>query len=223
MGGPHPSNKPDEVLSNKYVDFIYRTEGEIGFCELLQRLRNGRNNFSSISNLGYKEDRKRIFNPFKVTENLDDLPFPSYDLIKVESYPKTYMTKKGPYAPIITSRGCPYPCTYCSAGKVSGKKLRMRSPENIIEEIKLLKNRHHIKEFQIWDDNFTLNKKRVYEFCRLLVKENIDLSWWCPNGLRIETLDEDLIRTMKETGLYAIALGIESGSEKIQKDMKKKS
>jgi len=102
-----------------------------------------------------------------------------------------------------------------------GKKWRPRTTENVIKEIKYLKENYGIKEFHIWDDNFTLDKKTVLKFCDLLIKEKINLDWWCPNGLRLETLDEELLKKMKETGFYAMALGIESGSEKIQKDMKK--
>lgn len=220
VGGPHATNEPGEVLSNPCVDFIFRSEAEVAFCEFIKEIENGKN-FHKVPNLGYKENGKQFFNPIKAIENLDDLPMPDYELMHFERYPKTYIMKYYPSGCVITSRGCPFPCTYCSARQMSGDKFRARSSGNIIEEIRYLKERYHIKEFQIWDDNFTLNKKRVHDFCELLEKENINLKWWCPNGLRLETLDAELIRKMKQTGLYSIAIGIESGSEKIQRDMKK--
>lgn len=220
IGGPHVSNFPESVLCDKNVDFIMRGEAEIGFYELIKEL-IGKKEFSKVHNLGYKENNKLKFNKVKFFDNLDELPMPDYELIKFNEYPKMYFMKKFPSAPIITSRGCPFSCTFCSAGKMSGKKFRSRSPKLIIEEIKYLKEKYDIKEFQIWDDNFTMNKERAMEFCDLLIKENIHLDWWCPNGLRIETLDEELLKKMKQTGCYAMAVGIESGSEKIQKDMKK--
>ncbi len=220
IGGPHPSSVPEQVLNHHNVDFIFRSEAEIGFSEFISELLNGKN-FDKVHNIGYKENGEIKLNKIRFPENLDEMPMLDYELLKFDQYPKTYMSKKHPYAPIITSRGCPFACTYCSAGRLSGKKLRARSPEKIIEEIKYLQERYKIKEFQIWDDNFTLNKTRAHEFCDILLKENIGLPWWCPNGLRLETLDEELIRKMKKSGLYAIALGIESGSEKIQKDMRK--
>jgi radical SAM superfamily enzyme YgiQ (UPF0313 family) len=220
IGGPHVSCAPENVLSNKYVDFIFRNEAEIGFYEFIKKLIT-KDDISKVPNLGYKENGCMKFSEIEYPKDLDNLPFPDYELMKLVEYPKTYMTKNSPYAPIITSRGCPFSCTYCAAPKMSGKNFRFRTPENVIAEIKFYKERYNIKEFQIWDDNFTLNKKRAHHFCDLLIKEDIRLPWWCPNGLRVETLDEELIKKMKIAGLYAIAIGIESGSEKIQKDMKK--
>ncbi|ODS30295.1 MAG: Radical SAM domain protein [Candidatus Scalindua rubra] len=220
IGGPHTSNMPEQVLSDENVDFIFRNEAEIGFFEFVNELMNN-NNFKNVTNLGYKADGEIKLNPVKVIDNLDDIPFPDYELMGFERYPKTYKMKYYPSASIITSRGCPFPCTFCSAGKVSGKKYRSRSPANIIKEINLLKQKNKIKEFLIWDDNFSLNKSRVHEFCDLLIKEEINLPWWCSNGLRTETLDEELIIKMRNSGLYAIILGIETGTDKIQKDMKK--
>ena len=220
IGGPHASNSPEQVLCNKNVDFIFRGEAELGFYELIKEL-DSKKNFSKVHNMGYKDGGKMKFNLIKYIDDLDEIPYPDYELMKFDEYPKMYFMKKFPSAPILTSRGCPFSCTFCSAGKLSGKKFRSRIPERIIEEIKFLKERYKIKEFEIWDDNFTMDKERALKFCDLLIKENINLEWWCPNGLRIETLDEELLKKMKQSGCYAIAVGIESGSEKIQKDMKK--
>lgn len=220
IGGAHVSNAPGEILKNENVDFIFRGESEISFYEFVKEIYD-KNNFSKIPNLGYKKDGKIILNEIKLPEDLDVLPFPDYDLMKFSEYPKMYFMKNYPSGPILTSRGCPFSCTFCSAKKLSGKKFRYRNPENIINEIKYLKERYNIKEFEIWDDNFTLNRERAIAFCDLLIKENMNLEWWCPNGLRIETLNEELLKKMKESGCYAMAVGIESGSERIQKDMKK--
>ena len=220
IGGPHATFAPEEVLSSESVDFIFRGEAEKAFYEFIMELR-GKRNFIKIPNLGLKIHGKIYLNPLKTIDNIDELPFLDYELLNFKQYPKTYKMKHYPSAAIITSRGCPFPCTFCSGNIMSGKIFRPRKPENLIKEIKELKENYNIKEFEIWDDNFTLDKKRANEFCDLLIKEKINLPWWCPNGLRVETLDEELIRKMKRSGLYSIALGIESGSEKIQKDMKK--
>lgn len=220
FGGPHVSNFP-QALNSKEIDFIFISEAEQAFPVFISELKNKKPDFSKIPCLGWKKNNKIIFNKIKVIENLDNLPYPDFDLMDFMAYPKLYLSKKHPSAPILTSRGCPFNCTFCSAGRISGKKFRARTPENIIEEIKILKKKYHIKEFQIWDDNFTLDKERAKKFCDLLVKANLNLVWWCPNGVRLETLDKELILKMKKSGCYAIAFGIESGSEKIQKDMKK--
>ncbi|MDD5133653.1 MAG: radical SAM protein [Candidatus Nanoarchaeia archaeon] len=217
IGGPHVSNVPEQVLCNENVDYVFVGEAELGFCKFLQ----SRKDLSKIPGLGYKKNNRIYLNNPIFIQDLDELPFPDYELLKFREYPKMYFMKKFPSGPILTSRGCPFSCTFCCAGKLSGKKFRFRSPENIIKEIKYLKYYYGIKEFQIWDDNFSLDRNRALKFCNLLIQENINLPWWCPNGLRIETLDEELLRKMKQSGCYAMAVGIESGSEKIQKDMKK--
>lgn len=221
VGGPHASTFPENVLENQHIDFVFVSEAENNFPKLLYQIKENKLNLRKIPNLGFKEKNKIIINPIKVEENLDSLPFPDFELMKFEEYPKLYFARKHPSIPILTSRGCPFNCTFCTGYKISGKNFRARSPENIIEELKQLKQKYKIKEFQIWDDNFTLNKKRSMEFCNLLIKEKLDLIWWCPNGVRMETLDYELLKKMKDAGCYAIVLGIESGSKKIQKDMKK--
>lgn len=221
IGGPHVSNLPKEVLVNPEVDFVFVGEAEIGLCELIKVLKNKKTDFSKIPGLGYKEGGELKFNKPEFVQNLDELPFPDYELLKLREYPKMYFMKKYPSVPLITSRGCPFSCTFCSAGGISGKKFRARTPENIMEEVEMLKKEYGIKELSIWDDNFTLYKERALKFCDLLIQKNLNLIWWCPNGLRIETLDKELLKKMRDAGCYSIAVGIESGSEKIQKDLKK--
>jgi len=221
LGGIHASTSPGTVLENKDVDFLFLGEAENSFPELIKQLKKKQGKFNDISGLGYIRDNKIHINKSKIIENLDTLPIPDYDLIDPRTYPRNYISKNHPVAPILTSRGCPFSCTFCSGHVVSGKKWRFRNPWKIVEEIKMLKKKYGIKEFQIWDDNFTLRKDRAMKFCDLLLKEKINLPWWCPNGLRLETLDKELLQKMKDSGFYAINLGIESGSEKIQKDMKK--
>jgi len=129
--------------------------------------------------------------------------------------------KNYPVAPIITSRGCPYSCTYCAGHLISGKKIRYRSINKVIEEIKILYNQYHIREIHIEDDNFTFNHEFVFDFCRKLKENNLNITWTCPNGVRLDTLNKELLSAMKEAGLYALSVGIESGSDRILKDMKK--
>lgn len=225
VGGPHASTSPEDILSDSNIDFIFRGEAEAGFPVFIDNLKQNKINLSEIPGLGYREkingEVKIKLNKIKLVEDLDSLPFPDYDLMKFTEYPKLYLSRKHPAAPILTSRGCPFLCTFCSGHRISGKKFRFRSPENVIKEIKHLKEKYNVKEIQIWDDNFTLDKTRAIKFCDLLIKERMGIIWWCPNGVRMETLDYSLLKKMKESGCYAMVLGIESGSEQIQKDMKK--
>jgi radical SAM superfamily enzyme YgiQ (UPF0313 family) len=221
VGGPHASTFPENVLEKDSIDFVFVSEAENNLPKLLKQLKGVKKNFRNIPNLGFKKEGKIVINSIKLEEDLDSLSFPDFDLMNFKTYPKLYLAKKHPSVPILTSRGCPFNCSFCTGYKISGKKFRARSPENIIEELKQLKGKYKIKEFQIWDDNFTLDRKRAMKFCNLLIKEKLDLIWWCPNGVRMETLDYELLKKMKDSGCYAIVLGIESGSVKIQKDMNK--
>lgn len=220
LGGSHVSNDQN-LLKDKNIDFVFRGEAEIGFSQFINELRNEKRDFSKIKGLGYKEGNKLLFNELGFVEDLDALPTPDYDFVRFMDYPQMYFMKKYPSAPIMTSRGCPFNCTFCARNNISGKKFRMRSPDGIIRELKHLKKKYGIKEFQVWDDNFAINKERVMKFCDLLIKEKMNLGWNFPNGLGIKTLDEELLKKMRQAGCYSIAVGIESGSEKIQKDMRK--
>lgn len=166
-----------------------------------------------------KANKITVNNP-RYPSNLDDVE-PAWGLIDLRSYPKIYMTKRHPSAPIITSRGCPYNCKFCSASKVSGLKWRYRSVESIINEIKKLYHEHGVREIMVFDDNFTLDRSRTEKFCEALLKEKIDIIWSCPNGVRLNSLDLDLLKLMKKAGCYSLAVGIESGSQKILEDMGK--
>ena len=149
---------------------------------------------------------------------------PSWDLLRPDTYPLAPhggFFKNYPIAPIIITRGCPFACTYCAGYLVSGKKIRHRSIDKVIEEIEVLYHKYGIREIHIEDDNFTFYHDLVYEFCKKLKEHNLNISWTCPNGVRLDSLDKELLLTMKEAGLYSISVGIESGSDKILKDMKK--
>ncbi|MBU1147872.1 MAG: B12-binding domain-containing radical SAM protein, partial [Candidatus Omnitrophica bacterium] len=220
IGGAHASADPAGVLSNAFVDYIFKGEAERGFSYFLK-------NFFSpdrlkAPGLGYRSGNDIIQNEPELVDDLDSLAFPDYKKMQLEKYPKMYFMKNFPAAPIMSSRGCPFDCTFCAGHKVSGRKWRSRSVNNIIEEIEYLRKGYGIREVDFWDDNFTLNKARVEEFCKALKALDADIIWWCPNGVHLNTLDRDLLVKMKEGGCYAIAFGVESGSERIQKDIKKR-
>ena len=143
--------------------------------------------------------------------------------------PSTYSTaphgtivKDFPVAPVLSSRGCPYNCDYCAVNSIWKRKYRTRSIENIVDEIELLIKRYGVKEIHFEDDNLTLNRQRVIELCDEIKRRNLKFSWACPNGIRIDTLDEKLLKRMKESGCYSISFGIESGSQKVLDDVHKR-
>lgn len=222
IGGCHASCFPEHILSNRSVDYSMKGEVEISFPILIDSIIKEKLDHSTIPGLIYrsKKANKIIVNKPRYLLNLDDVE-PAWDLIDLKSYPKLYLNKRYPVAPIITSRGCPYRCKFCSASEVSGLKWRYRSVKSIIKEIKKLYHEYGVKEIMIWDDNFTLNRSRVEEFCRALLKEKMNLIWSCPNGVRLNSLDFALLKLMKKSGCYSLCLGIESGSQRVLNNMSK--
>ena len=217
LGGAHPSAVPDQTMDffGEDLDYVFKGEAEIGFKRLLDKL-SGRVNisFEDIPGLVRKENGKVIINENFLQEDLDTLGMPAWDLIKPESYPEAQhgaFFKKFPIAPIMTTRGCPFSCTFCAGNLISGKVVRKRSVGKILKEIELLYKDHGIREFHIVDDNFTLDRIFAKEFLRNLKKLNLDISWAVPNGVRMDTLDDELLELMKETRQLQPLLLIEPG------------
>lgn len=228
LGGPHPSSSAQAIFDFfPDVDWAFRGEAEVGLAKLAALVASNQLNsekLAEVPGLIWQNGNGVVINPQFFVENLDELGMPSWDLLRPDTYPLAPhggFFKNYPIAPIMTTRGCPYSCTYCAGHLVSGRKIRSRSVPHIIEEITLLYNQYGIREIHIEDDNFTLHRDFVMEFCRQLKANNLDISWTCPNGVRLDTLDEELLLAMKEAGLYSVSVGVESGSDRILKLMKK--
>src|SRR3989344_1722948 len=149
----------------------------------------------------------------KLIENLDELPFPDWSGFPLEKYGSVLRTS-GRSLPIVTSRGCPYNCIYCFKG-LFGRRFRARSPENVIAELKYLKENFQIKEFQIADDAFATNPNRAIEICRKIAENGLGMPWSLPNGIRVGSITDELACWMKRSGLQYAGLGIESGNQRI--------
>jgi radical SAM superfamily enzyme YgiQ (UPF0313 family) len=151
-------------------------------------------------------------------ENLDSLPIPSRELIDMKKYSAHLKTQNTPATTIMTSRGCPFQCIYCSK-PITGSKLRSVSPENVIKEIEHLINNYGIKEIIFYDDSFTLDRERAIKICDLIIQKNIRIKWQCET--RVNLVDEGLLKKMKQAGCATIAYGIESGSNRVLNILKK--
>lgn len=199
-------------------DIVVKGEGEYAMLDLVQN-----KPLRDIKGITFRENATIIDNPNRLPiKDLDSLPYPARDLLPMDKY-FSAGCKKTPNDYILTSRGCPYGCIFCADYIVHGKKFRYRSPENIIKEIEVLVNKYKIKEFDIIDDDFTLLPDRVNDFCELFIKKKLNkkLIWRCSNGVRIDKLSLSLLKKMKEGGCYMLSLGIESGNERILKNIKK--
>lgn len=207
-GGVHISLDGFNFMKeNEIFDFGFINESENSLLDLLR----GKNP-KEIDGIIYRKDDQIISNPKQnFVQDLDELPLPDFDSFDIP------ITEIKNY-PLITSRGCPYNCTYCTVQAVN-KKWRPRSVESLIRELKTVRPRIH--EFHIVDDNFTLQINRVKEFCRQLIRENLNLRWSCPNGIRADILDPELVSLMKQSGCYLVNLGIESANEAVFKNIQK--
>lgn len=225
VGGPHPSAAPNDFFKHyPRADYGFAGEAEESLPMLLEHIEKGIPVPAVIPGLIRKDGDKTIANPPKWIEDLSSLGIPAWELLDPLSYPGSpqgVFFKRFPVASIFTTRGCPYPCTFCGGKLVMGGKIRRRPMDDVLNEIEFLIGRYGIREFHILDDNFSSKRDQVVLFCDGLKKRKIDISWCCPNGLRLDTLDTDLLRRMKDAGCYSISVGVESGSAEILKKMKK--
>lgn len=216
LGGPHPTGLPHGSLQATGADYAVLGEGEITLVELLQRLSEGE---PGAGIPGVVTAGVEAFSRRPVVPDLDAFPFPDWDQIAPASYPPAPhggLIKSFPVAPIVTSRGCPFTCTFCASPAIWGGGIRFRSVDNVLAEIHLLRRRYGIRELHIEDDNFTLRPPHARSICeRLLSDFGGSLSWALTNGTRVETINPEMARVMRRAGCYMIAFGIESGDQEI--------
>lgn len=226
MGGAHPSALPQDVLTDPNVDFVVIGEGELTMLELVQSLESS--NFSGLKGIAYRNNKKIVINPPReLISNLDELPFPERDLLPMKKYFKALswhcqVVKHPRFTSIVSSRGCPGRCIFCSIHTVWGHKWRTRSPKNVVDEIELVVEKYGVKEIHFEDDNLTLNKKRMEAICDEIIARNLDIYWTTPNGVAIMTLDKHLLEKMKASGCYRLHFGIEHGDPEFRKKVVRK-
>lgn len=225
-GGAHPTVLPELVLSDDNVDFVVIGEGENTILDIL-KLVEGKGENVQLNGIAFKENGKNIVIPkTRFIKDLDSIPFPAWGLLHLEKYfglKASHGTRHySRFAPIITSRGCPAKCTFCSAYRVWGRRFRMRSPENVIEEMRQLKNKYGIKELMFEDDNLTLNIKRAEKIFESMIEDKFNFAWDTPNGVAAFALTEEVILKMKESGCYQLNLALESGSQFVLENIIKK-
>ena len=214
LGGAHATLLPAETLAAApEIDFIVRGEGEETVVKLLHAL-EGNLSLDNVPGITYRKDGEVISTEREATSiDMNSLPFPAYHLLseyKYRPHPPHGLTM--PFMAIVTSRGCPYRCAYCSK-PIFGSKFRAQSPERVVEEINYLKERFNIKEIAFYDDVFTLDKKRAHDIAEGIINKGIKISWTCET--RVNLVEKELLAHMKEAGCYAVAYGIESASPEI--------
>ena len=224
MGGPHPTVLPKEVLENKAVDFAIMAEGEHTFHELIMALQK-KGDFKKILGLGYKAGEKLIVNPPRpLIENLDELPYPARDLVDRKNYfmaaSRAFTLKLGKgYDDIITSRGCPYKCTYCGTQAIFGQRARWRSVENVMGEIDEILQTSDSKILAFLDDTLTVNEERTINLCDRIRERDPNIKFFCNS--RVNVFTDEIAAALKRAGCMLVGFGIESGNQQILNNIKK--
>jgi len=209
MGGPHVTFVPEKTFKEcSCVDFIVRGEGEITFKELIDTLEKNEDpsNILGLSiNLG---DKVKNNPPRPLIKDIDTIPMASYDLLPMEKYQAGGVR----FGTVMTSRGCPFNCVFCSSSLQFGKRWRGHSDSRVIEELKHLHEKYKIREIEFLDDTFTLNRPRVIRIAKRIIEEGLNLSWSASS--RVDIFTEEVAQAMKKAGCHTIYFGMESGSQK---------
>jgi radical SAM superfamily enzyme YgiQ (UPF0313 family) len=223
LGGPHATIFPDMIIKHPSVDFVCVGEGEPTVTELVECLNGQGRQLKDVLGLYYKGRNGEIHKnpPRPLVKDLDSLPVPKYEIFDVtQYYPAVHIRGKRTWN-MVTSRGCPYKCTFCAATKIFGNRYRYHSIERSIREMRFLKDELKADALQIYDDNFTTNKRRIKGLCKRMIEEGLGLQWICYT--RADALgDEEMLVLMKKAGCYMVVVGIENGNERILKLINKR-
>jgi len=215
--GTHVTVHPDEALQETALDVVIRAEPENIIRNLCNNYNSTWENVRGISYRGRK-DRNIRHNPPEDFLAPDAIPHPAWHCMDIRPY--RLPLKGRPFLIVAPIRGCPYHCSFCTAPVYYGSKLRARPVENVMDEMEENITRHGVSEFFIWADTFTVNRDYVKRFCQAIKDRNLKVSWTCNS--RVDTVDTELLGMMKETGLWMISFGLESGSDAILNRMRKK-
>jgi radical SAM superfamily enzyme YgiQ (UPF0313 family) len=223
VGGAHASAIPEEVLQGSAIDFVAIGEGEETMSEVARCLLIDGKSIKGIHGLAYRQDgRIVICPPRKPIEDLDSLPIPAWRLLAAERYSVRGFggdIRKPTYA-ILSSRGCPNDCIFCDSHTVFGRRFRGRSAKNIFSELIFLHERFGAEQFDFVDDTITIDRDRLMELSRLILDSRIGIRWMC--NARVNTVDLELLRMMKEAGCIRVDFGVESGDPEVLKAIKKR-
>jgi anaerobic magnesium-protoporphyrin IX monomethyl ester cyclase len=219
IGGPHVTLVPKEFLEEaKNVDIAVIGEGEYAMFEVVQAF-EGKKQLKEILGISYRQNGVVVVNrsrPFM--EDLDELPYPAYDLVDMEKYlnPQIgYRSFQDRAISMITSRGCPFNCCFCAVHLHMGQKFRAHSAEYVLDHIQYVVDKFKVKNIFFEDDNLTLDVKRFEEICDGIIERKIKIGWETPNGVRADCLNLKLLKKMKQSGANSIFVGVESGDQQI--------
>jgi anaerobic magnesium-protoporphyrin IX monomethyl ester cyclase len=225
LGGSHVSALPDIILRDSNVDIVVIGEGEETLLEVVNRLSCGSNLYDICGTATRRNGRIQINPARPFIKDIDTLPFPARDLVDMNIYLKdehrNNFSMASPRVNVVTSRGCPFECVFCSIHSIWRHSWRAFSAERVCDEIEFLVKEFSVREVAFQDDNLTLDRERMDRICDEILKRRIKIKWCTPNGTSIWTLDKELLRKMKKSGCYRLSFGIETGSLKTQEFINK--
>jgi len=211
IGGPHVTFIDRETLENNpSIDAVVRGEGEVTMLELVTKFKS-KESIADITGITFRKDNKIIKNPDReFIKEIDSIPLPAWDLVPMEKYQ---------YHAVLASRGCPFNCIFCASPRFWKRKLRVRDPKKIVDEIEYLLANHGKKIVHIKDDTFTVRKDWVHKICDEIENRNLKFRWECLG--RVNTIDKEMLKRFKKLGCEMIEFGIETGNEEIMNRINK--
>lgn len=218
LGGPHISSLPETLLKVPALDYGVFGEGELTMLEIVDKIAR-QEKVEEVAGVIYRDGEKIEYRPRPFIQNLDELPFPARHLLPMDEYhPAIVSYRRLPASQIITSRGCPFRCRFCHKA-TTGYKFRVHSPDRVLNEMESLIDRYGVKDIQIFDDAFTIQPERVKRICEGILERKLNIGWSCLS--RADSITPELVSIMKEAGCYQIGMGVESGSPRILKLLRK--
>jgi len=217
MGGPHATFADKQILTEEpAVDIVVRGEGEETLLELAQHSPK-LDKLQEIRGITFRNKDQIVQTPDRpFIQNLDELPRPAYKYLPIDKY--RIHGKK--FLPIMTSRGCPFQCSFCSASRIFGAEFRARSPKNVVDELEWLRDVHGAEGVSFHDDTLTFDKKRIIDICEGIINRKIDLPWGC--STRVDLVSKEILAEMRKANCNEVQFGVESGCQRILNSFKKR-
>lgn len=221
VGGPHPTVTADDTLRNiPEIEIVCRGEGEYTFLDLVRAI-DKKEDLGRVKGISFRlKNGQVVHNPEREQiQDLDSLPLPARDLLPIDEYRQNIPLSDKICTNMMTSRGCPYSCAFCSAAEQWGHKIRHHSPDNVVNEIEHLMKNYKLDGVGFFDAVFTMDRKRVIAICQKILERKLDIGWWCE--ARANTIDKEMVNWMRKAGCEHISMAVESGSDKILKNINK--
>ena len=219
MGGPHVTFMEEEALKSGAVDYVVRGEGEYSMLNLVAHLSSG-DDVKDVTGISYLKSGDIIRNPSRqLIADLDALPLPARELLPMNKYTVKLDGRRA--TSVITSRGCPFNCSFCSSSELFGLKWRAREPEAIVDEVEEVKKRYGIDSILFMDDNFTLNPDRTIRICEQMNHRALNIRWWCFSRVDTIAKHEDMVQSMADAGVREVFVGVENPNQEVLDSYKK--